>query len=401
MPPSLPLWPAVRRSCRSIYSSGALWALPEHSRRQFDFLMDSLTELDEALTERGARLIVRKGDALDILADLHRRHGIEAIHMYEESGLPWMRARDRAVRRWAVQAGISLREQSQPGVLRGLKEHDDWAARWADTLNAPRIKAPDTIRAATQAAGPWPIAEDFCLGPDDCAGRQKGGRTAGVELLRSFLAGRGRRYRQDADRPVTAETAGSRLSPHLAFGTVSVREAWQAAARARAAFLQDGDTTYAASLSEFLERLEWRARSIQAFEDRPLPQTGSGEDLRQEVAADDPRLAAWIEGRTGFPADRCQHARAARDRLAEFPHAGHADRVRRLPALDGLAPAGRKARSTFHRFRTGHSLSAGHRPGRPARPAPANGSQPGPALAAARPGWRLYPALGAGTCGLA
>ena len=64
------------------------WALPEHSRRQFDFLMDSLTELDEALTERGARLIVRKGDALDVLADLHRRHGIEAIHMYEETGLP-------------------------------------------------------------------------------------------------------------------------------------------------------------------------------------------------------------------------------------------------------------------------------------------------------------------------
>ena len=44
-----------------------------------------------------------------------------------------------------------------------------------------------------------------------------------------------------------------------------------------------------------------RARSIQAFEDRPLPQTGSGEDLRPEAAADDPRLAAWIEGRTGFP----------------------------------------------------------------------------------------------------
>jgi deoxyribodipyrimidine photo-lyase len=277
------------------------WALPEHSRRQFDFLMDSLTELDEALTERCARLIVRKGDALDVLADLHRRHGIEAIHMYEETGLPWTRARDRAVRRWAVQAGISLREQSQPGVIRGLKEHEDWAGRWTGALNAPRIKAPETIRAATQAAGPWPIAEDFCLGPEDCASRQKGGRIAGVELLRSFLAGRGRRYQPDADRPATADMAGSRLSPHLAFGTVSVREAWQAAARARAALVQDGDTTFAHSLAGFLDRLEWRARSIQSFEDRPLPQTGSGEDLRPVAAADDPRLAAWIEGRTGFP----------------------------------------------------------------------------------------------------
>jgi deoxyribodipyrimidine photo-lyase len=278
-----------------------LWALPEHSRRQFDFLMDSLTELDEALTERGARLIVRRGDALDILSDLHRRHGIEAIHMYEDTGLPWTRARDRAVRRWAVQAGISLREQARPGIVRGLGARDDWAGQWAGAMSAPRIRAPETIRPATQAAGPWPTAEDFCLGPEDCSDRQKGGRAAGVELLRSFVAGRGRRYQQETSQPALADVSGSRLSPHLAFGTVSVREAWQAAARARAAYVQDGDQTFAASLTEFLDRLEGRARSIQAFEDRPLPQTGSGEDLRPEAAADDPRLAAWIEGRTGFP----------------------------------------------------------------------------------------------------
>jgi len=278
-----------------------LWALPEHSRRQFDFLMDSLTELDEALTERGARLIVRTGSALDVLADIHRRHGIEAIHMHEDTGLPWTRARDRAVRRWAMQAGISLREQPQAGVVRGLKTHEDWAPHWNAAVSRPRIKAPDTILAATQAAGPWPIAEDFGLGPENCAGRQKGGRIAGVELLRSFLAGRGRRYRPEADQPAAAEAAASRLSPHLAFGTVSVREAWQAAARARAAYEQDGDTTFAASLASFLDRLEWRSRSIQSLEDRPLPQQGSGETIRPEPAADDPRLEAWIQGRTGFP----------------------------------------------------------------------------------------------------
>ena len=279
----------------------ALWALPEHSRRQFDFLMDSLTELDEALTARGARLCVRTGEALDVLADLHRRHGIEAIHMHEETGLPWSRARDRAVRRWAMQAGISLREQAQPGVIRGLKPHEDWGRHWDTALSGTRFKAPETIRPAAVPSGPWPIGEDFGLGAPDCPDRQKGGRTAGVELLRSFLAGRGRRYRRDVDMPAAAEAASSRLSPHLAFGTVSVREAWQAAARARAAYEQDGDATFAASLAGFLDRLEWRSRSIQSLEDRPLPQSGSGESLRPEPADNDPRLEAWIQGRTGFP----------------------------------------------------------------------------------------------------
>ena len=64
-----------------------LWALPEHSRRQFDFLMDSLTELDEALTERGARLIVRRGDALDVLADMRSRRIHLAVVLDEYSGV--------------------------------------------------------------------------------------------------------------------------------------------------------------------------------------------------------------------------------------------------------------------------------------------------------------------------
>ena len=135
-----------------------LWALAEHSRRQFDFLMESLTELDEALTERGARLIVRKGNALDILADLHRRHGIAAIHMYEETGLPWSRARDRAVRRWALQAGISLREQPQPGILRSTGDSKSNAS-WAGHVEQPRLKAPETIRARRGPHRPgraWP-----------------------------------------------------------------------------------------------------------------------------------------------------------------------------------------------------------------------------------------------------
>ena len=275
------------------------WAQPEHARRQFDFLMDSLSELDEALTSRGARLVVRTGEALDVLTDLHRRYGIEAIHVHEETSLAWARTRDRAVRRWAVQAGVSLREQPQAGIMRGSKASGLWAEQWEETMSRQRLKAPDTIRAAVLPSGPWPIAEDFGLGADDCPQRQTGGRTAGVELLRSFLAGRGRRYHQDMASPALAGTVSSRLSPHLAFGTLSLREAWQGAMRARAALEQDGDATFAASLTGFLDRLYWRGRSIQSLEDRPLPAIADG--LRPEAGNGDPRLESWIQGRTGFP----------------------------------------------------------------------------------------------------
>ncbi|MEZ5998607.1 MAG: FAD-binding domain-containing protein [Hyphomonas sp.] len=290
-----------------------LWALPETSRRQFDFLMESLGELDEALIARGARLVVRTGAARDVFADLHRRHGIAAIHTHQETGLQWTFDRDKAVRRWALQAGVSLREQDQSGIVRGLKDREGWAARWEEVMARPRLRAPDAIPMAEVPSAPWPIAEDFGLREDECPGRQKGGRTAGVDLLRSFLAGRGRRYRQDMSSPVTAAEACSRLSPHLAFGTVSVREAVQAAQRARAAYAEDGDTTFAQSLDSFLARLQWRSHLMQKLEDetsletRPLHPAYDG--LRPEAADGSLGLEAWLNGRTGFPfVDACMRS---------------------------------------------------------------------------------------------
>ena len=85
------------------------WAQPEHSRRQFDFLIESLRELDSALEARACRLVVRSGQATDVFSALHRDYGLEAIHAHEETCLQWTYDRDRQVRRWARNAGISVR----------------------------------------------------------------------------------------------------------------------------------------------------------------------------------------------------------------------------------------------------------------------------------------------------
>jgi deoxyribodipyrimidine photo-lyase len=289
------------------------WSLPEHSARQFEFLLESLTDLDAALRARGSKLIVRTGDAVDVFADLHQRHGLAAIHAHEETGLDWVFARDRAVRRWALSAGVSVREASQNGVVRGLKSHNDWAGEWTRRMNAPRLKAPEHINDAGLPEDCVPIAADFGLDGTACPGRQSGGRSEGVALLRSFIAMRGRRYRQDMSSPLTAEDACSRLSPHLAFGTLSLREAFHAASRARSSFLEDGDATFAASLESFLSRLQWHCHFMQKLEDatsiegRALNPSYDG--VRPIAPPDDPRLAAWIEGRTGFPfVDACMRS---------------------------------------------------------------------------------------------
>ncbi|MBU4569033.1 MAG: DNA photolyase family protein [Alphaproteobacteria bacterium] len=281
------------------------WALPEHSGRQFAFLTESLRELDSALEARGSRLLVRTGPAVDVFSALHREFGLDAIHAHEETGQQWTFDRDRQMRRWARNAGIALREQPQNGVVRAVKSGDGWTALWQRRMAEPRVRAPEAVTSPPLPVSHWPIAEDFGLGADDCPARQPGGRSAGVECLRSFLEARGRDYHAVMSSPLASAEACSRLSPHLAFGTVSLREAWQAARRARDLQSGAGDAGFAASIDSFISRLHWHCHFIQKLEDQTSLESRNlhpaYDGLRPRAGAGDPALEAWIDGRTGFP----------------------------------------------------------------------------------------------------
>lgn len=110
--------------------------------------------------------------------------------------------------------------------------------------------------------------------------------------------------------PVTAFEACSRLSPHLAFGTLSTREVVQAARRARGVAGAQGG--WAGSLDSFVSRLHWRCHFMQKLEDEPALEHAclhrACEGLR-EPDHDPARLAAWTQGETGWPlVDACIRA---------------------------------------------------------------------------------------------
>ena len=198
-----------------------LWALPESSGRHFDFLLDSLTSLDLALKSRGSRLIIRTGDIATVLTELHRKHGIASLHAHEETGLLWTYDRDRAVHAWCRRAGVRFIEHRQSGVIRGLRERSGWAKRWHEFMARPRISAPETLPDPVLETEPLPSPERLGLATDPCSGRQKGGRDEAVKCLNSFLTDRGAPYRRAMSNPNESPEACSRLSPHLAFGTLS------------------------------------------------------------------------------------------------------------------------------------------------------------------------------------
>ncbi len=279
----------------------SLWALPDASARQWEFVAESLADLRAALADRGAPLVVRVGEAVEVLDRLCRQHRIGHLVSHEETGNLASFARDRAVAAWARAAGIPWTELPQSGVTRRLASRDGWAGRRDGFMALPPLPPAALLPVDGAEPGPIPGARALKLAPDPCPHRQLGGRQRGLELLESFLSRRGEPYRTALSSPLTAERACSRLSPHLAWGTLSGREVVQATLVRQA---QRPGARWGGALTSFQSRLAWRDHFVQKLEDAPNLERCAfhpGAEGPRPRVSDPVRLAAWAAGETGLP----------------------------------------------------------------------------------------------------
>jgi deoxyribodipyrimidine photo-lyase len=296
-----------------------LWRQPDASARQWQFLQECLNELTHALGELGQPLVVRVGEIVDVLAEIHRTHGVATLWSHEETGNAWTFARDKAVATWAGAQGVPWHEYPQHGVQRRLTNRNGWAIAWdrqmAETIIDPPMGLAPVPGFATHRL---PARSDLGLGDDACEMRQAGGRRVGIDLLDSFLAGRGQNYRREMSNPLAGATGCSRLSPHLAWGTVSMRETAQAT-WSRLCDLKGDEASDAkalrASLVSFSGRLHWHCHFMQKLESAPSIEVRelhpAMRGLRPSVA-EPILLQAWATGQTGYPfLDACMRSLAA------------------------------------------------------------------------------------------
>lgn len=282
-----------------------LWAQPDAAARQWEFVAECLTDLRRDLAALGQPLLIRVGDAVEVLARFHTRFGFSHLVAHEETGNDWTYARDRRVAAWARDQGVAWQELPQSGVVRRSPGRDGWAARRDGFMTQPLV-APPALAPMAAESGAIPTARSLKLQDDRCTFRQKGGRDQGQRLLDSFLEQRGQHYRAAMSAPASAERACSRLSPYLAFGALSAREVAQATDTAKRHWR--GQAGWGPSLRSFEARIAWRDHFIQKLEDEPALEHHAlhpaMEDLRP--APDPAHLLAWQRGETGLPfVDAC------------------------------------------------------------------------------------------------
>ncbi len=297
------------------------WRLPDTSLRQWSSLRAALIELSERLSTLGAPLIVRSGMVTDILARIHAAVGIARLLAHAETGNLWTFRRDVAVREFCRKHGISFHEYDQTGVIRGSRARDRWAAHFAEFAEAPAIQEPRraipvaAAKIADIPAAPQ-TAERLGLPDDGCVAPQPGTRKVALDLLASFLDGRGAEYRRGMSSPLTAAGCCSRLSAPLATGAVSVREILRslyAARRKLVAAPPEHRAVPVTAVDSLVSRLHWRSHFMQKLESEPQLEIRSFHPLHQNArvttARDDPALDAWAAGATGIPfIDACMRS---------------------------------------------------------------------------------------------
>lgn len=276
------------------------------------WLHQSLTGLDAELQRLGSRLVIRRGNSVNVLKALAREVGAGSV-FWNRRYEPAVIQRDSKIKEELRIIGLKV-ECFNAALLfepwevlnRQGKPFQVFTAFWKTCLSLPEPPAP--LKTPSRLAGPtnWPKAvplTELKLEPEiDWASGMRGTWAPGTQgagaQLERFLDKGVPTYADARDRPGVIGT--SRLSPHLHFGEIGPRQVWRAVREklgpGRKAGMREGANAY-------LRQLGWREFAHHLL--YHFPHT-TGEPLRPEFSRfpwgdDKEALRAWQRGRTGYP----------------------------------------------------------------------------------------------------
>lgn len=293
-----------------------LWTLPDSSRRHWHFIHDCLIDLQTDLSALGMPLIIRIGEACNVLSDLYSQIGDFTLWSHEETGNNWTYQRDISVKKWCDENTILWHEYQTNGIIRRLKNRDDWATNRDLYMAFPLIPTPVSGQSVQHINSyDLPPKNHALFGGYNIGTVQTGGRMEGIKTLNSFLRERGRNYMQTISKPGISARHCSRLSTHITYGTVSVREIEQAT---KAKIITLGGNTdtdavfFRRNLTAFLSRLAWHCHFIQKLEQQPNIEFKAMhpifENIRTPFFRED-FFECWKTGHTGYPLiDACMRS---------------------------------------------------------------------------------------------
>lgn len=270
-------------------------------------LLDAVSALRDAYRERGSDLVVVQGDPRTVLPSLADKFGAERITWnrdYTQLG----RQRDAAVREALDDASVERAAVHdavlhEPGTIR-TNDGDPYQVftyfwrKWRDRETADPVAAPGAAALAdVEDDTPVPTLADLSV-DEPTASLPTVTPTTAHERLEDFCAEDIYRYEDRRDYP--ADSCTSRLSHHLAYGTIGVRDVYEATEDAHDRADTDPERE---SVREFQSQLAWREFYTQVLWFNPSVVTENFKTYENPIEwrSDPEGLQAWKDGETGYP----------------------------------------------------------------------------------------------------
>jgi deoxyribodipyrimidine photo-lyase len=271
-----------------IFDPEILDDLADKKDRRVDFIHRVLQRLHSRLGEQGSSLMVRIGKPAEVFSQLTKEFEVEKVftnHDYE----PYAIERDAQVEKLLQSENIAFHHYKDQVIFEREEVLKDdgtpytvftpYSKRWKSVLNEYYLRSYPTEKFADH----FLQTEPFDFPSLEMIGFEKTNLTVSSPLVDDGLI---QRYAAARDFPSANGT--SRISVHLRFGTVSIRQLMR----------------QARGLSEkFFNELIWREfySSILQHFPRIVTQSFKREYDRIAWRNNEQEFEAWCEGRTGFP----------------------------------------------------------------------------------------------------
>lgn len=289
--------------CVFVFDTDILDGLEDRADRRVEFIWLAVGELKAALEERGSTLHVLHGSARRLIPEFARKLGVQAVYCnrdYEPQAI----ARDGEVAAQLDRSGIAFhdykdhvifeRDEVLNGAGKPFAVFTPYKNAWLKKLEDFYLRAYPLERyldkLAPSAPAPLPTLETLGFERTDLTQLKLPCGMSGAEMLFENFQQRITHYHAARDFP--AVKGVSYLSPHLRFGTLSIR------ALARFAHYHGGHgaETWLSELiwRDFYQMLLWHHPQVVEHAFKPQFDTLAWEN-------DEAKFAAWCEGRTGYP----------------------------------------------------------------------------------------------------
>jgi deoxyribodipyrimidine photo-lyase len=275
----------------------------DSSLRHWQFIYHSIQEMNQNLAKFNRQVVIFHADAFEVFQYLIEQLPFKKVYSHRESGVRLTWDRDKHIRQLFNNNSIDWIEFKRDGIERGIHNRDGWDTGWFKTMRKPIIENCFSKNTIAAPEHPYPMPESLRHSLESYPERfQPPGETNAWKYLNSFTDGRGSNYHLNISKPEQSRQSCGRLSPYLAWGNLSIRQAYQ-----HIKYHQNYDKNKRA-FSAILTRLKWHCHFIQKFEvecDYEIRCINRGYELL-EHSPNPHYVEAWKSGNTGFPlVDAC------------------------------------------------------------------------------------------------